>query len=172
MELLTRRSDPNEKRPRLAMPVQSAGLLLYRRRQGDLEVFLIHMGGPVWAKKDLTAWSIPKGVIGRQERPLAAAIREFFEETGFQVSGRYEALGTVRQNSSKDLTVWALEGDCDPAQLKSNMFSMVWPPKSGQLREFPEADRGAWFDIGTAFQRIVRGQRPILEHFVATQRAH
>jgi predicted NUDIX family NTP pyrophosphohydrolase len=151
------------------MSIQSAGLLLYRRRPDGPEVFLIHMGGPIWAGKDLAAWSIPKGVAGRQEEPLAAAMREFYEETGFRVRGRYEPLGTIRQNSSKDLTVWALGGDCDPAQLKSNTFSMVWPPKSGQLREFPEADRGGWFDLPDALRKIVKGQRPVLERFLAAQ---
>jgi predicted NUDIX family NTP pyrophosphohydrolase len=147
------------------MAIRSAGLLRYRLSPGGCEVFLIHMGGPAWAKKDLAAWSIPKGVIGRQEGPLAAAIREFLEETGFRVGGRYEPLATIRQNSNKDLTVWAMEADCDPAQLKSNTFSIVWPPKSGQLGTFPEADRGAWFDVPTAFQKIAKGQRPVLERF-------
>src|SRR5579884_3551191 len=113
------------------MPIESAGLILYRKR-GVLEVFLIHMGGPFWASKDAAAWSIPKGVISRDEEPLAAAKREFQEETGFTASGDFLALGRFRQNSSKTLTVWAVEGDCDPAQLTSVLFSMVWPPKSGR----------------------------------------
>lgn len=149
------------------MPIQSAGLLLYRHRPGGLEVFLVHMGGPIWAKKDAAAWSIPKGMIGPQEDPLAAARREFLEETGFVVEGVYEPLGTIRQNSSKDLAVWALRGDRDPSQLKSDRFSMVWPPKSGRLQSFPEADRGAWFDRKTALVKIVKGQRPFVERFFA-----
>ena len=149
------------------MPIHSAGLLLYRRIQGGPEVFLIHMGGPLWARKDLAAWSIPKGVIGPAEDPLAAAKREFREETGFVVGGSYQPLGTFRQNSSKNLTVWALEGDCDPAKLVSNSFTMIWPPKSGTLKSFPEADRGAWHDRSSALAKIVRGQRPVLEAFFA-----
>jgi predicted NUDIX family NTP pyrophosphohydrolase len=138
--------------------------LLYRKRQ-ELEVFLIHMGGPFWASKDAAAWSIPKGVISRDEEPLAAAKREFQEETGFTASGDFLSLGRFRQNSSKTLTVWAVEGDCDPAQLTSVLFSMVWPPKSGRLQQFPEADRGGWFGRKTALDKIVRGQRPMLEAF-------
>jgi predicted NUDIX family NTP pyrophosphohydrolase len=148
------------------MPVESAGLLLYRKRQ-ELEVFLIHMGGPFWASKDAAAWSIPKGVISRNEAPLAAAKREFQEETGFTAEGDFLALGSFRQNSNKSLTVWAVEGDCDPAQLTSTTFSMVWPPKSGRLQEFPEADRGGWFDRKTALDKIVKGQRPVLEALYA-----
>jgi len=146
------------------MPIESAGLLLYRRRHG-LEVFLIHMGGPLWASKDAAAWSIPKGVIGRKEEPLAAARREFQEETGVTAEGDFLALGSFRQNSSKNLTVWAVEGDCDPAQLTSTLFSMVWPPKSGRLQQFPEADLGDWFDRKTALKKIVKGQRPVLDAF-------
>ena len=146
------------------MPIESAGLLLYRKRQ-QLEVFLIHMGGPIWASRDTAAWSIPKGVISRNEVPLAAAKREFREETGFTAVGDFLPLGTFRQNSGKNLTVWAVEGDCDPAQLISTLFSMVWPPKSGRLQQFPEADRGGWFDPKTARKKIVKGQWPVLEAF-------
>ena len=146
------------------MPIESAGLLLYRRRRG-LEVFLIHMGGPLWASKDAAAWSIPKGVVSGNEEPLAAAKREFQEETGFIAEGDFLALGRFRQNSSKNLTVWTVEGDCDPAQLTSTLFSMMWPPKSGRLQQFPEADRGGWFDRQTALEKIVKGQRPVLEAF-------
>ena len=153
------------------MPLQSAGLLLYRRRHGGIEVFLVHLGGPMWAKKDLSAWSIPKGIIGAGEEPLEAAVREFFEETGSRVSGSYEPLGTIRQNSNKDLTVWALEGDFDPARLQSNHFKMEWPPKSGRIQQFPEADRGGWFDLATARQKMVKGQRPILERFIQGEQA-
>jgi predicted NUDIX family NTP pyrophosphohydrolase len=152
------------------MPVRSAGLLLYRSVPCGLEVFLIHMGGPIWAKKDLLAWSIPKGVVNPEEEPLAAARREFQEETGFDISGTYEPLGTIRQNSSKDLTVWALEGDCDPEQLVSTQFTMRWPPKSGEMHTYPEADRGAWFDEEAALMKIVRGQRPVLEAFFSQHR--
>ena len=146
------------------MPIESEGLLLYRKRQ-RLEVFLIHMGGPFWASRDEAAWSIPKGVIGPTEEPLAAAKREFQEETGFTAEGDFLPLGNFRQNASKNLAVWAVEGDCDPAQLTSTPFSMVWPPKSGRLQQFPEADRGAWFDRKTALEKIVKGQRPVVEAF-------
>jgi predicted NUDIX family NTP pyrophosphohydrolase len=146
------------------MPIESAGLLLYRRRE-RLEVFLVHMGGPFWASRDAAAWSIPKGVIGRGEQPLAAARREFQEETGFPAEGDFFPLGRFRQNSSKNLTVWAVEGDCDPAQLVSTAFSVEWPPKSGRLQQFPEADRGDWFARKIALEKIVKGQRPVLEAF-------
>ena len=148
------------------MAIESAGLLLYRKRRG-FQVFLIHMGGPFWAKKDLAAWSIPKGVIGPDEEPVVAARREFQEETGFAVDGHLLALGTFRQNSSKNLSVWALEGDCDPDKLTSTTFSMEWPPKSGRSQEFPEADRGGWFGRAAALEKIVRGQRVMLEAFYA-----
>jgi predicted NUDIX family NTP pyrophosphohydrolase len=145
------------------MAVHSAGILLYRRE--PLQVFLIHPGGPFWARKDLGAWSIPKGLVGESEEPLAAARREFFEETGFRAEGEAEALGTFRQPSGKRLTVWAMEGDCDPAKLVSGTFSMPWPPRSKQMREFPEADRGAWFGHDEALRRILKGQAPIVEKF-------
>jgi predicted NUDIX family NTP pyrophosphohydrolase len=140
--------------------------LLYRIR-AELEVLLIHMGGPIWAKKDFGAWSIPKGVIGPEEDQLHAAKREFQEETGFAVEGEFEALGTFQQNSSKQLTIWALQGDCDPQKLRSNSFTMEWPPKSGKLMQFPEADRAAWLSREPAVARIVKGQRVVLEHFFA-----
>jgi predicted NUDIX family NTP pyrophosphohydrolase len=141
-------------------------VLLYRQRDGVLEVFLIHMGGPIWAKKDDGAWSIPKGIIGEQEDPLMAARREFLEETGSPVDGAFVALGTISQNSGKKLSVWALEGDFDPAELKSNLFSMEWPPKSGRIKHFPEADRGDWFAGRGAVTKIVKGQKPILDRFL------
>ena len=149
------------------MPIPSAGILLYRVRAVGPEVLLIHMGGPIWAKKDLSAWSIPKGVIAPREDPLDAARREFREETGFDVAGTFELLGTFRQNSSKQITVWALEGDCDPQKLQSTNFKMIWPPKSGKLREFPEADRAAWLTSMQAYALIVKGQRVVLDHFFA-----
>jgi predicted NUDIX family NTP pyrophosphohydrolase len=143
------------------MATESAGILLFRGQQ----VFLIHMGGPLWAKKDDAAWSIPKGMIGQEEEPLAAARREFFEETGFTAQPPFIALGRFRQNSSKYLTVWAAQGDCDPARLVSTTFSVEWPPHSGILQEFPEADRGAWLGRGDAMRKIVAGQRKVLEAF-------
>ena len=148
--------------------IESAGILLFRRRSG-LEIFLIHMGGPLWARRDEGAWSLPKGMIGRSEDPLQAARREFQEETGFRLDGAFEPLGTFRQNSGKNLTVWALEGDCDPDKLVSNHFSMIWPPRSGRRREFPEADRGGWFGRTAASEKIVKGQQKILDKFFALQ---
>lgn len=148
------------------MPIHSAGILLYRRQRGDgIEVFLIHPGGPYWSKKDEGAWSIPKGIVDQSEDHLAAARREFHEETGFVVEGTFLALGTFRQPSGKHLSVWALEGDCNPAELKSNSFEMIWPPKSGRVQNFPEADRGAWFNRAEAVAKITKGQRQILDSF-------
>ena len=144
------------------MKKTSAGLLLYRRRD-ELEVFLVHPGGPFWAKKDLGAWSIPKGELDEGEDPLAAAIREFEEETGFTIDGELRALRPLRQPSGKTILAWAVEGDCDPAALRSNTFSMEWPPKSDKQREFPEVDRAAWFGIDEARRRIIAGQAPFLE---------
>jgi predicted NUDIX family NTP pyrophosphohydrolase len=147
------------------MAIESAGILLYRGT--PREVFLIHMGGPFWANKDEAAWSIPKGVIGVREDPLAAARREFFEETGFTAQPPFVALGHFRQNSGKNLSVWAAQGDCDPAKLVSNTFLREWPPGSGAMREFPEADRGAWLGQDEAWRKVVKGQRVVLEHFFA-----
>jgi predicted NUDIX family NTP pyrophosphohydrolase len=145
----------------------SAGILLYRRRNEALEVFLVHPGGPFWAKKDLGAWSLPKGEIEEGEDPLAAAVREFTEETGFPIDGEFRALPPRRQPSGKTIHVWAIEGDCDPAELRSAMFSMEWPPRSGKQQEFPEVDRGAWFSIAEARQRIIAGQAPFLDDLIA-----
>jgi predicted NUDIX family NTP pyrophosphohydrolase len=143
----------------------SAGILLYRR-QPELQVFLVHPGGPFWAKKDLGAWSIPKGEIGEGEEPLATAIREFTEETGFTVDGDFRALSPLRQKSGKTIRAWAVEGDCDPALLHSNLFSMEWPPKSGKQQEFPEVDRGAWFGIDEARTRIIGGQSGFIDELL------
>lgn len=145
------------------MPKRSAGLLLYRRRHGGIEVFLVHPGGPFWAKKDLGAWSIPKGEYGEDEEPSAAARREFQEETGFSSAGKLTELGTIRQAGGKLVSVWALEGDCDPAELVSNTCQIEWPPRSGRHMEIPEVDRGAWFGLAEAADRILASQRPALE---------
>ena len=145
------------------MPKRSAGLLIYRRRERGLEVFLVHPGGPLWAKKDLGAWSIPKGEYSAEEDPLAAARREFAEETGMKVDGDFVELGTIRQAGGKLVTAWALEGDFDADRLVSNLVEMQWPPRSGRMVEFPEVDRGAWFTVSEARERILASQRELLE---------
>lgn len=147
------------------MPQTSAGILLYRQHRGALEVFLVHPGGPFWAKKDENAWSLPKGLIDPDEDALFAARREFREETGFDLEGAFADLGTFRLLGGKNLHVFALEGDCDPAKLKSNHFEMEWPPRSGRRQSFPEADRGDWFDPETALKKITKGQKKVLEAF-------
>lgn len=145
------------------MPKLSAGLLMYRRRSGGLEVFLVHPGGPFWVKKDLGAWSIPKGEYAEGEEPLAAARREFQEETGFRADGSFVELGAVKQAGGKVVRAWAVEGDCNPAALNSNVFEMEWPPRSGRKAEFPEVDRAGWFSMVDARERILMGQIPLLD---------
>lgn len=146
----------------MARPL-SAGILLYRRAAGRLQVFLVHPGGPYWRNKDDGAWSVPKGLAEAGEDPLGAARREFAEETGFEPEGEVVSLGAFRQPSGKTVVVWAMKGDCDPAALVSNTFRTVWPPRSGKSVEFPEVDRAAWFDIDTARRKIVKGQRGIVD---------
>ncbi|HEX5959056.1 MAG TPA: NUDIX domain-containing protein [Hyphomicrobiaceae bacterium] len=146
------------------MPRRSAGIILYRRRAGGLEVLLVHPGGPFWAKKDDGAWSIPKGEYQPgEEDALAAARREFQEETGWPAVGPAIALGSFRQPSGKIVDAWAIEGDLDPAALKSNTFPLEWPPRSGRMREVPEVDRAEWFAPEAAARKLLKGQRPILE---------
>ena len=142
------------------MPQRSAGILMFRRVPA-LEVLLIHPGGPFWARKDDGAWSIPKGLYEPDEDVLAAAKREFLEETGCVPSEKFVPLGEFKPGA-KILTVFAVEGDFDLANFKSNVFSMEWPPKSGRMAEFPEADRAAWFGIEEAGRKILKGQLPIL----------
>ena len=151
------------------MPLVSAGILLYRRTNTGTEVFLVHPGGPYWAHKDDGAWSVPKGLVDSGEDELACARREFREETGFDApaTGSEHPLGVFRLPSGKRLEVWAVEGDCNPAALRSNSFEMEWPPRSGRAAQFPEVDRGGWFDESAALARIVPGQRPVLEKFYA-----
>lgn len=144
------------------MPTNAAGLLLFRHRPG-LEVLLVHMGGPFWAKKDEGAWSIPKGEIADGEDPLSAARREFEEETGARPPGECLPFDPVRQASGKVVHAWAVEGDFDPAALRSNTFSMEWPPRSGRRQEFPEVDLADWFSIENARRKIVKGQIPLLD---------
>jgi predicted NUDIX family NTP pyrophosphohydrolase len=148
------------------VPRQSAGLLLYRRRAGALEVFLVHPGGPFWAKKDLGAWSIPKGEFEPDEDPLEAARREMREETGFDIAGPFLPLAPVKQPGGKLVHAWAVEADVDPARVVSNTFTIEWPPRSGRQQTFPEIDRAAWFPIDEARRRILRGQAPLLDNLV------
>jgi len=136
------------------MAKKSAGLVMYRIRGGALEVLLVHLGGPFWAKKDAGAWFIPKGEIEPGEDELTTAQREFEEETGFTAAGPFVALGSVKHKGGKIVTAWAFEGDCDPAGLQSNTFKMEWPPRSGKQREFPEVDRAAFFTIEAAREKI------------------
>jgi predicted NUDIX family NTP pyrophosphohydrolase len=145
------------------MPKRSAGLLMYRRRDGQVEVFLVHPGGPFWAKKDIGAWSICKGEYAESELPLEAAKREFQEETGFTAQGSFHELGVVQQASGKLVTAWAFEGDCDPSKLISNHCQVEWPPRSGRMIEIPEVDRGGWFSIEAARERILKAQEPFLD---------
>jgi len=140
------------------MTKKSAGILLYRFREGELQVFLVHPGGPFWARKDKAAWSIPKGEFDDLEAPLEAAKREFQEETGMPVTGDFINLGEVKQPGRKIIYVWAVEGDCDPAAIKSNTFEMQWPPKSGKYKSFPEVDRAGWFSLGEAREKLHKGQ--------------
>src|SRR5579863_9779358 len=145
------------------MAKHSAGLLLYRRRNPSIEVFLVHPGGPFWARKDLGAWSIPKGEYADDEDPLTAARREFTEETGFPPPLNAFELGEVTQASGKIVTAWAAEGDCDPAMLVSNVCQIDWPPRSGRKIEIPEVDRAAWFTMDEARRRILPSQQPFLD---------
>ena len=140
---------------------------MYRRRNARLEVFLVHPGGPFWAKKDLGAWSICKGEYAEGEAPLEAAIREFQEETGFAAQGEFLELGTVQQSGGKIVSAWAFEGDCDPGDLISNRCQVEWPPRSGRMIEIPEVDRGGWFSISEASERILKSQAPFLDRLSA-----
>lgn len=145
------------------MAKRSAGLLMYRRRPAGVEVFLVHPGGPLWAKKDLGAWGVPKGEYEEEEDPLAAARREFYEETGFTASGEFLELGSVRQKSGKKVVAWAFEGDCDPAMLVSNTCEIEWPPRSGKRIAIAEVDRGRWFLPDEAREYIRLEQQPFLD---------
>lgn len=145
------------------MPQRSAGVLLYRRKGRGIEVLLVHPGGPYWARKDDGAWSIPKGLIEPGEDPWAVALREFAEETGAPLQGDLVPLGAFAQSRAKTIEVWATEGDFDPATLRSNTFSIEWPPRSGRLQDFPEVDRAQWFTPQVAFDKILKGQRPVIE---------
>jgi predicted NUDIX family NTP pyrophosphohydrolase len=150
------------------MASRSAGILLYRIRGGVVEVLLVHPGGPLWANRDLGAWSIPKGEYEHGEDPLARARREFLEETGQEppLDGLLE-LGTVRQRGGKVVTAWGAAGDLDPAAITSNTFTLEWPPRSGNRREFPEVDRAGWFDADTAREKLVGAQAELVDRLLA-----
>jgi predicted NUDIX family NTP pyrophosphohydrolase len=152
------------------MPKQSAGILLYRKSSGILEVLLVHPGGPFWARKDDHAWSIPKGECMPDETPLEAARRELAEETGIRLEAEPLPLGQVKQPGGKTVHAWAAEQDFDPAALSSNTFEIEWPPHSGTLRRFPEVDRAGWFTIEDARRKILKGQLDLIERLSAQSR--
>lgn len=143
----------------------SAGLVVHRRRNGGLEVLLVHPGGPFWAKKDRGAWSIPKGEFDPTEQSdaLLIARREFEEETGHAIAGQFVPLSEIRQAGGKFVHAWAIEADIDDSRVRSNLFSMEWPPRSGKFRQFPEVDRAEWFPMAEAKEKILQGQRELLE---------
>lgn len=149
------------------MARQSAGILVYRMPGKAAEVLLVHPGGPFWRNRDLGAWSIPKGEYSEGEQPEAAARREFTEETGWSMQGKLVPLGEARQKSGKVVTAFSVEGDFDAASLKSNLFEMEWPPHSGRTASFPEVDRAGWFTLADAREKIVAGQRVLLDRLEA-----
>lgn len=144
------------------MAKTSAGLILYRMQSGGLEVLLVHPGGPFWGKKDEGAWFVPKGELNVGEEPLAGAKREFEEETGLKPEGEFLALGSVKQKSGKTIVAWAFEGDCDPSSIKSNTFTIEWPPKSGRQQEFPEIDRAGFFTVPQAKAKMHPVEYPLV----------
>lgn len=148
------------------MSKTSAGLLMFRVRGERLELLLVHPGGPFFRNKDEGAWSIPKGELAAGEDPLAAARREFTEETGFVAQGPFIELSPVRLKSGKTVLAWACEGDCDPAQIRSNTFTIEWPPRSGRKAEFPEVDRADFFDVETAKRKLNPAQVPLVDELV------
>ena len=145
------------------MAKESAGIVLYRYRDSTLEIFLVHPGGPFWKNKDSGAWSIPKGEFDKREDPLQAARREFHEETGCSVDGSFIALRPVRQAGGKMVHAWAVEGDCEAESIKSNSFTIEWPPRSAQRKEFLEVDRAGWFSLELARKKILKGQLMLLD---------
>lgn len=144
------------------MAALSAGILMYRRRDGALEVLLVHFGGPYWQHKDAGAWSMPKGLVEDGEDPATAARREFEEELGVRPDGALAPLGRIRQSGGKWVEAFALEGDLDADAIVSNEFTLEWPPRSGRMQAFPEVDRARWYDMATAAEMILPSQRPLL----------
>jgi predicted NUDIX family NTP pyrophosphohydrolase len=144
------------------MAKQSAGLLVYRKRDGNTEVLLVHPGGPFWKNKDSGAWSIPKGEFAAGENPLNIAKREFQEETGLTIDGPFQPLAPIKQRGGKTVYAWAVEADLDVSHVKSNTFTIEWPPRSGKQQEFREVDRAEWFPLDIAVEKINEGQRQLL----------
>lgn len=151
----------------MAKAKQSAGILLFRGNKDNYEILLAHPGGPFWAKKDTGSWTIPKGEFEENEDPLEAAIREFEEETGTKLSGKFLPLSSVKQKSGKVIHAWAVKGDLDAEKIASNLFEMEWPPRSGKFTQFPEIDRAAWFTIDQAKEKIIPGQLGFIEQFLS-----
>jgi predicted NUDIX family NTP pyrophosphohydrolase len=145
---------------------RSAGILMYRREGEDVLLLLVHPGGPYWAKKDFGSWSIPKGEYAEGEDALAAARREFAEETGCKPEGEFHPLGEIIQSGGKHVVAWAVSGDFDPRTLTSNRFEMEWPPRSGQIRSFPEVDRAAWFTVAEARERLLHAQTTLIDRLL------
>jgi predicted NUDIX family NTP pyrophosphohydrolase len=148
------------------MPKQSAGILLYRLTNNQLEVFLVHPGGPFFRSKDLGNWSIPKGEFTDDEDPFSAAKREFAEETGQHIAGNGTPLTPIKQKSGKIVQAWAVQGNIDHEKIVSNIFEIEWPPKSGKKTSFPEVDKAAWFDIETARLKINNAQSALLDDLI------
>lgn len=144
------------------MPKTSAGLILFRTRNEKLELLLVHPGGPFWSRKDDGAWFIPKGELAEGEEPLDCAKREFEEETGMRPEGEFLPLGSVKQKSGKTIHAWAFAGDCDADAVKSNTFTIEWPPKSGKMREFPEVDRAGFFTVAQAKAKMHPVEFPLI----------
>ena len=147
------------------MSNQSAGLLLFRRTKG-LEIMLVHPGGPFWKNKDECAWSIPKGEFSDEEDPLDAAKREFQEETGFEIDGKFIPLQPIKQKSGKWIRAWAIDKDLDVSTIESNLFEMEWPPRSGKTQKFPEVDKAVWFDLAEAKQKINPAQASLIDQLI------
>ena len=148
------------------MGIHSAGILVYRYQNSELEVLLVHPGGSFWSRKDTGSWSIPKGIFEKNKNPLDAAKREFKEETGFDVEGEFIELGHIKQPSKKIIHVWSVENNFDITKLKSNTFQMEWPRKSGNIQEYPEVDKGNWFRLDVAHKKILKGQKGFLDRLM------
>ncbi|PBC03074.1 NUDIX domain-containing protein [Mesorhizobium sp. WSM3860] len=153
------------------MPQRSAGLLIFRQTAGVFEFLLVHPGGPFWARKDEGAWSIPKGLIDDGEDDLVAARREAEEELGVAIDGDFQPVGSYKQPGGKIVIAWSVEADIDVDAVRSNMFTMEWPPRSGAMKEFPEVDKAGWFSLPEAGLKILKGQRSILDDFLERRRA-